>query len=158
MCPAARAAKWAEDMVPRRSGDSYPGAELTCILVILSTGEGPQMVPTRGPLVWVSQHHSCLTVTMTARASLLPAAMSILAVTCQWERQHSATVFMGSTREGSEYWFLDLPNHPRILSVLLLTAFPSLSVSPKCPSWTLHPRWCFQMNFSVMIGKHLGPR
>lgn len=66
---------------------------------------------------------------------------------------------MGSTREGSEYWSLDLPNRPRILSVLLLTAFPSLSVSSKCPSWTMHPRWCFQMNFSVnMIGNHLGPR
>lgn len=48
-------------------------------------------------------------------------------------------------------------NCPGIISVLLITPFPSLSLKNKVFAWKSVLRWCFQMNFSVnMIGKLLG--
>lgn len=46
---------------------------------------------------------------MTARASLVPAVLRMLALTCQRRKTILCHLFMGTKREGTKYWFLDLP-------------------------------------------------
>lgn len=99
---------------------------------------------------------------MTARASLVPAVLRMLVLTCQRRKTILCHLFMGSKREGTKYDFLiyQLSWHHQCFAYNSIS-FPEFKKQSlcleKCAAWLSHLRWCFQMNFSVnMIGKHLG--
>lgn len=124
--------RWETDKVSwRHSPEDYYLGEKSRAWQHWAAAQGkPHTAPAGGPLAWMSQHHPPRS-DLTARASLSPSRSEHLALTCQ--RRKTTLCHCTYGKHKGRCWILIFwsANRPRILSVLLITPFPSLSLSLK---------------------------